>query len=55
MVPVGRRLHTHPFEDRLALDLKQLLDDALELLVASFAEVLVADDALPVGEVQAGE
>jgi hypothetical protein len=53
VVPVGRRFHAHALDgDELALDAEQLLDDALEFLVASFTEVLVADDAVPVGEVQ---
>ena len=38
--------------DGPALDAQQLLDDALRLLVAAFAEVLVADDAVGVDEVQ---
>jgi hypothetical protein len=38
--------------DELALDAEQPLDDALRLLVASFAEVVVADDAVRVDEVQ---
>src|SRR3954467_180936 len=53
VLPVGRRLHAQTFDrDGLALDAQQLLDDALRLLVAAFAEVLVADDAVGVGEVQ---
>ena len=53
VVPVGLRLHAEPFDgDELALDAEQPLDDALRLLVASFAEVLVADDAVPVDEVE---
>ena len=53
VVPVGLGLHAEPFDgDELALDAEQTLDDALGLLVASFAEVLVADDALRVDEVQ---
>jgi hypothetical protein len=50
VVPVGLRLHAEPL-DR-ALDAEQPLDDALRLLVASFAEVLVADHALCVDEVE---
>src|SRR4051794_2453564 len=47
VVPVGLRLHPHPFDrDELAVDAQQTLDDALRFLVASLAEVLVADDAL---------
>src|SRR5215211_5706443 len=38
--------------DELALDAEQPLDDALGLLVASFAEVVIADDAVRVDEVQ---
>jgi hypothetical protein len=53
VIPVGRRLHAHPLDgDELALDAEQPLDDALGLLVAPFPEVLVADDAVPVNEVQ---
>src|SRR5918998_3081890 len=53
VIPVGRRLHAGSFDGyELAVDAQELLDDALELLVASFAEVLVADDAVAVGEVQ---
>jgi hypothetical protein len=45
--------YTEPFDaDELALDAKQPLDDALGLLVASFADVVVADDAVRVDEVQ---
>src|SRR5918992_4463412 len=47
MVPVGLRLHAEPFDgDELALDAEQLLDYALRLLIASFAEVGVANYAL---------
>ena len=53
VVPVGLRLHAEPFDgDELALDAEQPLDDALRLLVASFAEVVVADDAVRVDEVE---
>jgi hypothetical protein len=53
VVPVGLRLHAEPLDgDELALDAEQPLDDALRLLVASFAEVLVADHALCVDEVE---
>src|SRR5918994_1181454 len=53
VVPVGLRLHADSFDgDELALDAEQALDDALRLLVASFAEVLVADDAVRVDEVE---
>ena len=53
VVPIGRRLHADSFDrDRLALDAEQPLDDPLRLLVASLAEVLVADDAVGVDEVQ---
>ena len=48
-----RHLHALAFDDDgLALDPEQLLDGAIELLVAAFAEVVVADDAFTVGEVQ---
>ena len=53
VVPVGLRLHAEPFDgDELALDAEQPLDDALRLLVASFAEVVVADHAVRVDEVE---
>ena len=53
VVPVGCRLDAEPFDgDEFALHAEQPLDDALGLLVASFAELLVADDALLVDEVQ---
>jgi hypothetical protein len=52
-VPVGRRLHAEAFDtNQLPLDAQQLLDEALGLLVAAFAKVLVADDAVRVGEVK---
>ena len=38
--------------DELTVDAEQLLDDALGLLVAAFAEVVVSDDALRVYEVE---
>ena len=53
VVPVGLRLHAEPFDgDELALDAEQSLEDALRLLVAAFAEVLVADHAVRVDEVE---
>ena len=53
VVPVGLRLHADPFDgDELALNAEQTLDDALGFLVASFAEVVVADDAVRVDEVE---
>jgi hypothetical protein len=53
VVPVGLRLSADPFDgDKLALDTKQLLDHALRLLVAPLAELLVADDAVLVDEVE---
>jgi hypothetical protein len=53
VVPGGLRLNADPFGgDEVALDAEQPLDDALRLLVASFAEVLVADDAVRVDEVE---
>src|SRR3954447_1568665 len=53
VVPVGRRLHTASFDGgEFALNTQQALDDPLELLVAAFAEVMVADDSAPVGEVE---
>jgi hypothetical protein len=45
-----------PFDaDELALDAEQPLDGALGLLVASFADVVVADDAVRVGEYSADQ
>jgi len=38
--------------DEIALEAEQPLDDPLRLLVASFTEVVVADDAFPVCEVE---
>jgi len=38
--------------DELTVDAEQPLDDALRLLVAAFAEVVVADDAFRVDEVE---
>src|SRR4051794_14921638 len=53
MVPVRLGLHADPVDgDGLALDAEQPLDDELRLLVASFAEVLVADDPVRVDEVE---
>ena len=53
VLPVGLRLHPDAFDgDELALDSEQLLDHALGLLVAPFAEVAVADDAVRVDEVE---
>src|SRR5215207_1936034 len=53
VVPVGLRLHAEPFHgDELALDAEQPLDDALRLLVASLTEVVVADDAVRVDEIE---
>ena len=53
VVPVGRRLDPDPLDgDGLAVDAEQLLQLALGLLVAALAEVRVADDAVPVGEVE---
>src|SRR5436190_8160923 len=51
--PVGLRLHAEPFDGHeLALDAEQPLDEALRLLVTPFAQVLVADDAVRVDEVE---
>jgi hypothetical protein len=45
--------YAEPFDaDELALDAEQPLDGALGLLVASFADVVVTDDAVGVDEVQ---
>src|SRR6185312_9783602 len=53
LLPVGLGLHAGPFDgDELALDAEQLLDHALRLLVATLAEVMVADDPLPVDEIE---
>ena len=53
MIPVGRRLDANPFNaDEVALDSEQLLDHALRLLVAALAELLIANDALLVDEVE---
>jgi hypothetical protein len=53
VVPVGLRLNADPFDgEELALDAEQPLDDALRLRVASFSEVLVADEAVRVDEVE---
>jgi hypothetical protein len=42
-----------PFDgDEFALHAEQSLDDVLGLLVASFAEVVVADDAFGVDEIE---
>jgi hypothetical protein len=52
-VPVGLRLHAEPLDGvGLALDAEQPLDHPLRLLVASLAEVVVADDAVRVDEVE---
>src|SRR4051812_22992468 len=53
VIPVGRGLYAKPFDrDELAIEAEQPLDQPLRLLVASFAEVLILDDALGVDEVQ---
>jgi len=53
VVPVGLGLHAGPFDgEELALNAEETLDDALRLLVASFAEVVVPDDAVGVDEVE---
>jgi hypothetical protein len=53
VIPVGLGLHAASFDrDELVLDAEQLLDDALGLLVTTFPEVLIADDAFGVDEVQ---
>jgi hypothetical protein len=53
LVPVGSSLHARPFDrHELTLDAQEPLDDALGLLVAAFAEVVVADHALRVHEVE---
>ena len=53
MVPVGLRLHAQSLDrGELALDAEQPLDDALRVLVATLAEVLIADDATHVDEVE---
>jgi hypothetical protein len=51
--PVGRRLDASPLDgDEVALDAEQSLDNALGLLVASLAEVAVAEDALSIDEIE---
>ena len=53
VVPVGLLLHADAFDgDELALDAEQLLDDALRFLVAPLAEVVVANVAVHVDEVE---
>jgi hypothetical protein len=55
VVPVGLRLDAGSLDGvELALDSQQPLDDAFALLVASFAEVVVADDPFRVGDVKRG-
>src|SRR3954454_16113163 len=47
MVPIGLRLDALPLDRHgIALDVEQPLDAALRLLVASLAEVLVADTTI---------
>src|SRR5690242_21964769 len=51
--PVGLGLDAESFDaDELTGHAQQTLDDELRFLVASLAEVLVADDAVSVGEVE---
>src|SRR5262249_47033996 len=53
VLPVGLRLGPDSHDvDELALDAEQLLDRSLRLLVAAFTEVVVADDAFAVDEVE---
>jgi hypothetical protein len=53
VIPVGLGLHAEAYDgDEFALDPEQVLDHALRLLVAAFAEVLVADDPFPIAEVE---
>jgi hypothetical protein len=53
VVPVGLRLHAESFDGHeFPVDAEQALDDALGFLVASFAEVVVADESVRVEEVQ---
>jgi hypothetical protein len=53
VVPVGLRLHPDPLDvDEWAIHPEQPLDDPLGLLVPALAEVVVADDALRVDEVE---
>src|SRR5215469_5363746 len=52
IAPVRLRLHTGANRrDERALDAEQLLNETLRLLVASFAEMVIADDPLRVDEV----
>ena len=47
ILPVGLPLHAAPFDgDKFAPRAEQPLDDALGWLVASFSEVVLADDAV---------
>src|SRR5262245_33491653 len=51
--PVGCGFDAHALDgDRLSIDAEKLLDQALRFLVAPFTEILVADDAFPVDEIQ---
>src|SRR3954467_5652495 len=53
VVPAGPPLHSHPFDrDVLARDAEGPLDQSLRLLVATLAEVVVADDGVGVDEVE---
>src|SRR3954452_23095560 len=52
-IPVGRRLYARCFDaSKVALDAEESLDEALGPLVAPFAVVRVANDAVGVDEVQ---
>ena len=53
MIPVCRRLNPGSHDrHRLPLDSEQVLDDRFRLLVATFSEVVVTDDAIRVDEVE---
>src|SRR5215207_8226742 len=48
VVPIGRRFHADSLDGHgCAVDAEQPLDDPFQLLVASFPEVVVVDDAVP--------
>src|SRR5262249_12003063 len=55
LVPVGRRLDAVALDGHeLAVDAEQTLDRALRFLVPAFTEMVVADRAVPVDEVDGG-
>src|SRR4051794_9454441 len=53
VIPVGFGFHPYPsYRHQVTVDAEQPLDEALRSFVPSFAEVLVADDAVPIDEVE---